>query len=315
MRTTRGLAALALFAAVAAACSGGATPSPSASVAPSAPPPSAEPTAAPTPSPTPDACAVENLALKTAGTLTIGADNPAFPPYYQPSASNPPPWEFGDPTSGQGFEGAFAYALAEEMGFAKEAVAWVVTPFNNAIQPGPKDFDVYITQVSYSAERATAIDLSEGYYFNNQAIVAVKDTPIAGAKTIADLKAYKFAAQVGTTSLQTITDVIAPTTEAAVFDTNDAAIEALKNGQVDAIVVDLPTAFFIRDYPQVENAVIVGQFPAPAAGAEYFSVALDKDSALTPCVNGAIARLKESGRLDQIRSEWLAGTDAPVIQP
>lgn len=320
MRTTKAIPALVLVVLFAAACSGGAaTPSPAATQAstpvPTEAPASPSPSEPASPSPTADACAPDRLALKTPGTLTIGADNPAFPPYFQPSESNPPPWEFGDPTNGQGFESAVAYAIAGEMGFAREQVTWVVTPFNNAIQPGPKDFDLYLTQVSYLPERATAVDLSEGYYFNNQAIVAVQGTPIAEARTLADLKAYTFGAQVGTTSAQTIDDVIQPAQDAAIFDSNDAAIEALKNGQVDAIVVDLPTAYFIRDYPQVENALIVGQFPPPAEGGEYFSAVLDKDSPLTPCVDAAIVRLRESGELAKIQEQWLAGDDAPVIQP
>ncbi|MEW6226301.1 MAG: transporter substrate-binding domain-containing protein [Chloroflexota bacterium] len=313
MRTIKGVTALALVAALAAACSsGGASPSaaPSAEPTPAPSTASAEPTAAPTP----DACAPENLALKTAGTLTIGADNPAYPPYYEPSDTNPDPWELGDPTNGQGFEGAVAAALAEEMGFTKDTTTWVATPFNNAIQPGPKDFDIYLTQVSYSDERAQAVDLSDGYYDVAQSVVALKDSKLAGTTTIAGLKEFKFGAQVGTTSLQTIETVIAPTQEASVFDTNDAAVEALKNGQIDGLVVDLPTAFFVTAV-QVENGVIVGQFPAPEGG-EHFSVVLDLGSTLTPCVNAAIGRLKDAGTLEAITTEWLADkANAPVFQP
>jgi polar amino acid transport system substrate-binding protein len=312
MRTVKGVTALALVAAFAAACSSGAA-SPSAA-------PSAEPTpvpsdlVAPTEAPTPDACAPENLALKTAGTLTIGADNPAFPPYYEPSETNTEPWELGDPTNGQGFEGAFAAALATELGFSADTMTWIVTLFNNAIQPGPKDFDLYITQVSYSAERAQAVDLSDGYYDVAQSVVAAKDGPLAAVTTIAGLKEFKFGAQVGTTSLQTIETVIAPTQEASVFDTNDAAVEALKNGQIDGLVVDLPTAFFVTAV-QVEDGVIVGQFPAPEGG-EHFSVVLDLGSTLTPCVNAAIGRLKDAGTLEAITTEWLADkANAPVFQP
>ncbi len=312
MRITRGIPALALVGVIVAACSGtGATPSPS--QAPTTGPTLAPATASPTAEP--DACAPEQLALKTAGTLTIGADNPAYPPYFQPSDPATAPWEFGDPTNGKGFESAVAWAVAEEMGFGEDAVTWIPVPFNNAIQPGPKEFDVYITQVSYRAERAEAVDFSKGYYFVNQSIVALKDTPIAGATSVADLKPYTFAAQVGTTSLAAITDIIEPDQEPLVFDTNDAAIEAVKNGQADAIVVDLPTAYFIRDYPQIENAVIVGQFEAEPGG-EYFGLVLDLDSPLTGCVNAALDRLRASGELDAITEEWLSTEGgAPIIQP
>jgi polar amino acid transport system substrate-binding protein len=314
MRTTLRLPALALVAAFAAACTGGgATPEP-ATPAPATP---GQATPATTPdAPTPEACAKENLALVTPGTLTIGTDNPAYPPYFEWVESPTEPWELGDPTTGGGFEGAFAYALAEELGFSRDEVEWTVVPFDNAFSPGPKAFDIDINQVSYKPERAENVDMSEGYYFVNQAVVAAANSPIAEATSIADLKQYRFGAQVGTTSYDTIIDTIAPTTETSVYNTNDAAIEALKVGQIDAIVVDLPTAFFITAV-QFEEGTIVGQFPSPAGGdAEYFSVVLGLESPLTPCINEAIAAMKADGRLEAITQEWLSDqVDAPVFQP
>jgi polar amino acid transport system substrate-binding protein len=319
MRTFRGLIGLVLVAAIAAACStGGGAASPSAAAsavatpAASAEASSAAPSTAPSASA--DACAPETLALKAPGTLTISADNPSYPPFFEPSDNNPDPWELGDPTNGKGFESAVAFALAEEMGFAADKVTWVPTPFNNAIQPGPKDFDIYLTQVSYSPERAQAADLSDGYYNVAQSVVGLKDNKIAKAKSIAELKGYKFGAQVGTTSLQTIEDVVAPSAEAKVYDSNDAAIEALKNGQIDGLVVDLPTAFYVTAV-QVDNGIIVGQFP-PGAEAEHYSVLLDLGSPLTACVNAAIGRLTDSGELAAITQKWLADkADAPVLTP
>lgn len=313
MRTVKGMTALVLVAVFAAACTGGGS-SPTPAVSDTATPVPAAPTTAPTEAPTPDACAPANMALRTAGRLTLGADNPAYPPYFEIGDTNTKPWELGDPTNGKGFEGAVAAALATEMGFAAADVTWVVTPFNNAIQPGPKDFDLYLTQVSYSADRAQAVDLSDGYYDVAQSVVALKGSSLAAVTAIAGLKDFTFGAQVGTTSYQLIQDVIAPSKEAQVFDTNDAAVEALKNGQIDGLVVDLPTAFFVTAV-QVEDGVIVGQF-APSGAAEHFSVVLDKGSALTPCVNAALARLKSSGTLASITQEWLADkANAPVFQP
>lgn len=314
MRSTfRFAAALALTGAVPAACSSGASPTPAPTATPTAAP-TPVPTEAPTPTATPNACAPENLATLTAGTLTIGADNPAYPPYFEIGDPATPPWELGDPTNGKGFEAAVAYAVAARLGFAKDAVAWTVVPFNNSFAPGPKTFDFYITQVSYKPERATAVDLSDGYYFVNQAVVALKDSPIAAAKTIGELAKYRFGAQVGTTSYDTIVNTIRPTAEPSVFDTNDAAIEALKNKQIDGLVVDLPTAFFVTAV-QVEGGVIVGQFPAPAEG-EHFSLVLAKASPLTACVNQAIAALKADGTLEAITTEWLADkANAPVFTP
>jgi polar amino acid transport system substrate-binding protein len=307
-----------LFASLAlSACTGGGGASAPASVAPSVAVPSASAEASVTPSASPDACAKASLKLTTAGKLTIGTDNPAYPPYFQiPDGTATKPWELGDPTNGQGFESAFAYALADKLGFTKDEVAWIVVPFDNSFAPGTKTFDLDINQVSYKPDRAQAVDLSDGYYTLNQSVVALKANAIAGAKSIADLKAYKFGAQAGTTSLDTINTVIAPTTAAKVYSSNDDAIAGLKAKQIDGLVVDLPTAFYVTA-AQVDNSVIVGQFAPPTgAEAEHFSVVLAKGSALTACVNTAIASLKTDGKLDAITKEWLSDkASAPVFQP
>jgi len=310
-----------LIALMAAACSSGGGASPSASAAATAAvatgaPPSAVASLAPTASP--NACAKDNLTTATAGKLTVGTDNPAYPPYFQIPAtgSATKPWQLGDPTNGQGFESAFAYAVADKLGFAKTDVAWIVVPFDNSFAPGAKKFDIDVNQVSYKPERAQAVDLSDGYYTLNQSIVALKANALASAKTVADLKAFKFGAQAGTTSLDTINSVIAPTAAAKVYSSNDDAIAGLKAKQIDGLVVDLPTAFYVTA-AQVDNSVIVGQFAPPTGtDAEHFSVVLAKGSPLTACVNAAIAGLKSDGTLDSITKEWLADkASAPVIQP
>ena len=318
MHRTVTLTSAALLAVLVAACSGGgASPSPTAvtpSVAASLAPSDAPSVA---PSPTPDACARESLALFKSDTLTIGADNPAFPPYYQPPAegqTGTEPWELGDPNNGQGFEAATAYAIAEALGFAKDAVSWVPVPFNNAVQPGDKGFDLYLTQVSYSAERAKAVDLSEGYFDLNQAVVGLAANDIAKVTTVTGLKDFKLAAPIGTTSLTYITDVIKPTADPSVYDTLDAAIQAVSAGQVDGVVVDLPTAFFITAV-QLDGGTIVGSLPTAGQDVEYFSVLLDKDSALTPCVNDALASIKADGTLAAITDEWITGQGAPALAP
>jgi polar amino acid transport system substrate-binding protein len=307
-----------LLSLVVAACSGtGATPAPSVAAPSEAPSTAPSEAASVAPSPTPDACAKENLALTTAGTLTVGADNPAFPPYFQGPAEGETatePWEFGDPNNGQGFEAATAYAIAEQLGFAKEEVTWIPVPFNNAIQPGDKDFDIYLTQVSFSEERTQAVDLSDGYFDLNQAVVGLADSDIAEITTVAGLKDFRLAAPIGTTSLTYITDVIAPTADPSVYDTLDAAIQAVSAGQVDGVVVDLPTAFFITAV-QLEGGTIVGSLPAAGQEVEHFSVVLDKGSPLTACVNGAIAAITTDGSLQAITEEWITGQGAPALTP
>ncbi len=238
------------------------------------------------------------------------------------SGNAPKPWELGDPTNGEGFESAVAYAVADKLGFAKSDVVWTVVPFSNSYKPGTKPFDFYLAQVSYTADRAKAVDMSDGYYFVAQSVVALKDNPIAKVTSIAGLKSFRFGAQAGTTAYDTIQNVIAPTAAAKVYDSNDTAIQALKSKQIDAIVVDLPTAFYMTAAQLVDAkgngiATIVGQFPVtPGPDAEHFSLVLGKGSALTTCVNQAIAALKADGTLDQITKEWLSDkASAPILQP
>ena len=309
IRVVGGLA----LAAMLTACTSGAAPSASpASVAPSV-----EPSVAPSASAVAsvDPCAPESLAVVTPGTLTIGTDNPAYPPYFLENAdgSKTEPWELGDPTNATGFESAVAYAIADQLGFGRDQVTWVVVPFANAFAPGPKSFDIDLNQISYKPERAETADLSDGYYFGNQSLVVLKDSPLATATTIAELKDFTFGAQVGTTSYDAIVEIIQPTKDVQVFDSNDAAIQALGQGTIQGVVVDLPTADFITNV-QLEDATIVGQFEGGTP--EYFSAVLTKDSPLTPCVNAAISALSDDGTLDALASQFLPFQDAvPVFQP
>ncbi len=261
----------------------------------------ADENASPTPSDT--SCAVENLAVKTAGKITIGTDSPAYSPWYVDD----------DPSNGEGFESAVAYAVAEQLGFAASDVVWVVSPFNSIIAPGAKDFDFAINQVSITDERKNAVDFSTGYYNVNQALITYAGSPIDGATSLAELKDAKLGAQVGTTSYNTIVDVIQPTQEVAAFNDNDVAVKSLNNEQIDGLVVDLPTAFFMTAV-QLDNGVIVGQFPTDGED-EQFGLVLDKDSALSTCVSGAVDALWDAGSLDDLAQQWLADvTNAPFIR-
>lgn len=315
MRKTTSLS-LGLIAILAAACSGGAaSSSPAASVAPSAS--SAAVSTAPSvaPSASPDACAAANLALVNAGKLTIGTDNPAYPPYFAENAdkSKTAPWELGDPTNGKGFESAVAYAIADRMGFTKDSVSWIVVPFVNSFAPGAKTFDFDINQVAFNAQRAQTADLSTGYYFGNQSLVVMKKSPLAKATSIAQLKDYVYGAQVGTTSLDAINTIIAPSKESKVYDSTDAAIQALGAGTIDGVVVDLPTADFITNV-QLDGSTIVGQFGGGTP--EHFSTVLSKGSKLTDCVNAAIDSLTADGTLKTLASTWLPFQDSvPVLKP
>ncbi|WP_182525028.1 ABC transporter substrate-binding protein [Nocardioides dongkuii] len=251
-----------------------------------------------------DACATDALPLVTPGTLTVGTDSPAYEP-----------WFVGDdPTNGEGFESAVAYAVAEELGFSADQLEWVTVPFNTSYKPGAKDFDFDINQISISEKRAKVVDFSDGYYQAAQAVIALNGSEAADATSLEDLAGLKLGAQTATTSLTAITDVIAPETDPLVFEDTNAAKQALLNGQVDAILADLPTAFYISAV-EIEDSTIVGQFQPETSETEEFGMLFEKDSKLVPCVNEALATLREDGTLEQIEQEWLSDVvDVPELQ-
>ena len=257
-----------------------------------------------------NSCAKADLNLVNGGQLTVGTDNPAFPPWF--GGPEKSPWKVSDPRSGQGFESAVAYAVAGKLGFAKNEVKWIVVPFNTSFAPGPKKFDFDINEISYTPARANVVAFSDSYYNVNQAVVAKRGTKIATAQSTADLQHYKLGAQIGTTSYQYIKEFIKPSQQPAVFDTNDAAVASLKNGQIDGLVVDLPTAFYVTAV-QVPNSKIVGQFPTANAG-ERFGMVFQKGNKLVGCVNVALNELKADGTLQKIQEKWLAKVGgAPIL--
>ena len=237
------------------------------------------------------------------GFLTIGTDDPAYTPWF----------DSNKPANGKGFESAVAYAVAKQLGYPASKVRWVKAPFNTVIQPGKKSFDFDINEVSITPERAKAVDFSTGYYDVAQALITTTKSKIAKAKTIADLANAKLGAAVGTTSYTTITGVIKPKAKPAVFDTNDIATQALINGQIDGLVTDLPTAFYIAN-ASLKNGLIVGQFAAKA-GSEQFGLVLSKGSALTKSLSAGVDALRANGTLKKIAAKWLANTaGAPVLK-
>src|SRR5436853_128365 len=189
-------------------------------------------------------CSKSKLTLIKPGQLTVGTDNPAYPPWYA-GGTKSSSWKVNDPATGKGYESATAYAVAKQLGFSRSAVHWTYVPFNRSFAPGKKPFDFDINQISYSKARAKVVTFSTSYYDVNQAIVVIKGTQIASVHTIAGLRPFKLGAQIGTTSYSFITSTIKPTTQPAAYQQNAAAVEALKNKQIDGLVVDLPTAFYV----------------------------------------------------------------------
>jgi polar amino acid transport system substrate-binding protein len=241
------------------------------------------------------------------GTLTIGTDNPAYPPYFQGGTTKASGWKLNDPNNDKGFESAVAYAVAGAMGFSPDNVQWVVAPFNQTYAPGSKGWDFAIEQISFSTKRARAIDFSDSYYDVNQALVAVKDTPITSATSLAELKAYTLAAPIGTTSYDYIVDVIEPTKEPGAFNSLSDTVAAINAHQVDGIVVDLPTALFIADpfVQEVKDSVVVGQFPTVGTP-EHFGMTFVKGNPMVGCVNQALGELRSDGTLQAITTKWLS---------
>jgi polar amino acid transport system substrate-binding protein len=250
----------------------------------------------------------------TAGKLTVGTDNPAYPPWFQGNPAKGSSWKVSDPRSGKGYESAVAYAVAAKLGFSKANVRWIYVPFNKAYAPGKKPFDFDINQVSFSPARGKVVDFSNSYYDVNQALVVLKGSKIAGAHTIAALHGYTFGVQVGTTSYDTIVHQIKPGVQPKVYDTTDKAVFALRHKLIDGLVVDLPTAFYVTAV-QVPNSKIQGQFPNVGKTPAHFGMVFQKGNPLVGCVNKALATLKANGTLKKIQQTWLSKVvGVPVLK-
>jgi len=253
-------------------------------------------------------CAVEDLNLATAGALTVATGEPAFPPWIGVGDDN-----FDVPESQTGYEGALVYALAEEMGFADTDVAWIRTGFDEAIAPGPKDWDFNIQQYSITDVRDEVVDFSDPYYVTTQALVTFADSEYASASSVDDLKGATLGAQIGTTSLDFIDDVIQPDSDANVYDENVDVGAAMNAGQIDGLVVDLPTAYFIIAV-QVEGTIIAGQFEADAASPESLGMLFAEGNSLVGCVNRALKTLTDNGTVQALEDTWLTQDGAvPII--
>lgn len=251
-----------------------------------------------------DACATDALALKTAGQLTVGTDSPAYEPWFVDN----------DPANGEGFESAVTYAVAAQLGFSKDQVTWIKVPFNTSYAPGEKKFDFDVNQISITPERAEVVDFSDGYYSAAQAVIALKGTAGAEATSLDDLEDLRLGAQTGTTSLTAIRDVIEPEADPVVFEDTNAAKQALQNDQVDAILADLPTAFYISAV-EIPKSTIVGQFQPDTGDQEEFGMLFEKGSELVPCVNEALTALREDGTLADIEQQWLSDVvNVPELQ-
>jgi polar amino acid transport system substrate-binding protein len=238
-------------------------------------------------------CKPGKLPTEKQGVLTVATDEPAYPPYF----------ENDDPTNGEGFESAVAYAIGKQLGYPPAKVQWTVEPFNSSYAPGPKSFDFDVNQISITPVREKAVDFSAPYYTANQAVVALKGSEAASAKSLAELQGAKLGVQIGTTSLEAAEEEIEPSSKPEVFNSSNDVVTALKNEQIDAVVVDLPTALYLTA-AQVPTATVVGQFSAP--GGDQWGALLERESALTGCVSQAVEKLETSGELEAITQRWMS---------
>jgi polar amino acid transport system substrate-binding protein len=247
-------------------------------------------------------CEAGSLPLKEEGVLTVATGEPVFEPWMVDD----------DPTNGEGYESAVVYAVAEELGLAEDQVTWVRTGFDEAIAPGERDYDFNVQQFSITPERDEVVDFSDGYYEVEQALVGASDGDIASATSIADLQDLRLGAAIGTTSLDYIEEVIQPSTPAQVYDDNAAAKAAFDAGQVDGIVFDLPTAYYITAV-EIPDASIVGVLPV-ADDAEELGFLFEDGSPLVDCVNQALAAVEEAGTLAELQEQYLnQGGDIPEL--
>jgi polar amino acid transport system substrate-binding protein len=248
-----------------------------------------------------DKCTKDALGTLYPGIFTFGTDQPVYPPWYM-----------GDnPASGEGFEAALAYAVAAKMNYTRDDVRWVRVPFNAALTPGPKTFDANLSEFSITEQRKAAVDFSSPYFDVTQAVVTVKSSPAASVKTVQQLKKLRLGVQVGTTSYTAATSVDGDV-PVEVYNTNGDAKLALSNGEIDALVADLPTAFTVAN--ELRNGLMVGQLPSASGDVEQVGIVLDKDSALTRCVSWAVDTLRADGTLGRLEQQWLTDAGkAPVL--
>jgi polar amino acid transport system substrate-binding protein len=251
-----------------------------------------------------DVCSTDSEALFAPGSLTIATGEPVFPPWMIDD----------DPTNGEGFESAVAYALAAELGFAAEDVVWVRTTFDEAIAPGERPYDFNMQQYGITEERDEIVDFSIPYYVEQKTVVALEGTPAAGATTFAELAESNLGATIGTTDLDYIVEVIGvPDADVAVYNDQAATFAALSAGQIDATVIGLSTAYFITAV-EIENAVISGVLPDVGGTEGGMGLLFTDANPYVECVNAALQTLTDDGTLEALGQEWLeAGGGIPEI--
>ena len=236
------------------------------------------------------------LELFTEGKLTVATDEPAWGPWVLDN----------NPESGEGFESALVYAIADYLGFAKEDVVWVRAPFDASISPGAKDYDFNLQQFSITDERKEVVDLTSPYFQEPRAVITMKDGKYAATTSISEFKDALFGAASGDVANQITEEFINPTKDVQVFTNLVDVLAALKTGQIDATVVGITTAsWIIYDEQLNENGVINGIIPGSADVSAGFGLLLPKDSPNTAILSKVIEELDSNGTLKELSDKWL----------
>ena len=235
---------------------------------------------------------VNDPRLYTPGKLTVATGDPVYPPWMMDN----------DPSNGKGFESALVYALAAEMGFAKEDVVWVRQTFDQGIAPGKKPYDFNIQQYSITEERKKFVDFSHVYYQPEKVLVALSSDTLAGAESFEDLRKLKWGATIGTSDLDYIEQVIG-VKDVAVYNEMVATFQALQANQIDATVISLPTALYVTavQVPEAKIAAILPSDPNDAS----FGMVFEKGNPIVDWVNEALDKIIADGVVARLTEEYL----------
>lgn len=240
------------------------------------------------------------------GVLTIATGNPAYFPWVMDN----------DPASGNGFEAAVAYEVANRMGFEQDMVEWTSASFDQSIQPGAKDFDFNVQQFSITDAREKVVDFSLPYYSAAMAVLVRKPSVENGAEaTVESLRTLIWGIDANTTALKMLQENIQPDSDPLLYDDNVNVTEAMKANQIDAALFDLPTALYLGAVV-LDDGVVLGQFPADRSDSpDQFGLLMEQDSALKVCVDEALLAMTTDGTLASIEAEWLQQTTGvPLIK-
>jgi polar amino acid transport system substrate-binding protein len=246
------------------------------------------------------ACEAGALPTLTDGVLTVGAGEPYLP------------WYVGEPESGEGFESALIYAVADRLGYAAEDVQWETVTFEQIVSPAVKPFDVAAYQTSITDERRQAVDFSSPYLTTRQGVIVMEDGPYADATSLADLEGARIGVTAAQTSLTLSEAAFGEDADISPYSAAGDGMQALQSGTIDAMVMDVDQGM-AASTEYFPDSVVIGTLPDEGV-VEQYGLVLDVGSPLTDCVSQAVDALEEDGTLAELRTTWLKSDDVPVLE-